>query len=270
MFRQLSMFVAVSLLMCAASGRAEERKSDFAATVQLLAGENYHYKIDFLFLTGLAVGQLRMTGTDRQGVYRAQLTGHTVGIVSWLIGERVQTYTSIMESNPDGSLRSLEHVARIEKRRWGPWQSWVRRFRYEYLQGKISEEKIHNGVSLAKIDHKIPKGQQPVDMLTAFYNLRAGVYGPLDRGAHLVIPTCSGGRFTKMDVNVQTVSEQQARKSFPADGLLVEIKLDPEIFDIGNGIMYVWFDNSGVPRRGTLQDLVGLGDARGYMDKESL
>jgi len=270
MFRQLTKFGAVLLLLCTSPGHADAQQRDYAAAINQIVGEDNRYAIDLFIFSGLAEGRLRFAGTDRQGVYRAELVGHTLGVVSWLIGERTQTYTSIMESDSDGSLRTIEHVSRIAKYRWGQWQYSQRRFRYDYMLGKVSEEKTYDGVTREKVEHDIPKGSRPVDMLTAFYNLRAGVYGTLERGAHMSIPTCSGGKFTEMEVDVQTPEKQYSQKFFPAYGLLLRIKLDPLIFDIGNGILYVWFDDSGVPRRGLLQDLAGLGDARGYMDKENL
>ena len=57
-------------------------------------------------------------------------------------------------------------------------------------------------------EHDIPEGQQPVDMLTAFYNLRAGIYGPLVRGAHLLIPTYSDDGFSEIEIDVLTLEQQ--------------------------------------------------------------
>jgi len=115
--------------------------------------------------------------------------------------------------------------------------------------------------------HDIPDGQHPVDVLTAFYNLRAGIYGPLQRGTKVLIPTYSGKGFIDFEVSVLTVEEQASQDYFPDHGLLVQVKVDPEIFETNSGSLYVWFDKLGVPGRGIIEDLIGLGDVRGYLNK---
>ncbi len=40
-------------------------------------------------------------------------------------------------------------------------------------------------------------------------------------------------------------------------------KIDPKIFETGSGILYVWFNNEGVPERGIVEDMIGLGDVMG-------
>jgi hypothetical protein len=45
-------------------------------------------------------------------------------------------------------------------------------------------------------------------------------------------------------------------------------KIDPEIFETGSGNLYFWFNNDGVPERGIVEDVIGLGDVQGYLAKE--
>lgn len=241
-----------------------------AKPIQSLIGENYLYFIDFLFFKKLAAGELRFSGTDQTNIYRAELVGRTLGIASWLTGERTQTYSSLMELTEDGSLRSIEHAAKVDRLKRGRWQSRGRSHLYDYEQGEVIDEKTEEGLFRSRKVHDIPEGQQPVDMLTAFCNLRMGVYGPLVRGAHFMIATYSSDGFTEIEVNVLTLEQQAKHKYFPAQGLLVQAKIDPKIFENGNGILYVWFNSAGVPERGIVEDMVGLGDIMGYLDKGGL
>lgn len=270
MTRPLLTTFLVAMLFCAVSGSVTAQPLDFSASVRALDGEDYLYSIDFLFFSKLAEGRLRFAETDRHGVYLAELSGRTLGFVSWLTGERTQTYTSIMELTPDGSLRSIEFVARIDKLRWGKRQVRLQRYRYDYASGKVFDDTILDGASLTTQVHEIPEGKQPVDMLTAFYNLRTGAYGTPARGAHLLIPTFSGGKFTEIEVDILSAADPLVREQFPANGLLVKVSLDPDIFDTKNGNLYVWFDDRGTPRRGILKDFAGFGDVRGYLNKEGL
>lgn len=263
----LSMILAMMLFLpVPGHGRAQE--TGFSKPAQQLLGEDYLYFIDFLFFKKLAEGELRFTETDQPNVYQAELIGRTLGVASWLAGNRTQAYMSLMELSPDGSFRSIEHVAKIVKHRWGKWQSRERRHRYDYAQGKIFEVKTKEGVLRSEKEHDIPEGLHPVDMLTAFYNLRVGVYGKLVRGESFLIPTYSSKGFVDIEVNVLT-SEQQARWAyFPPHGLLVLAKIDPEIFETGSGNLYFWLNDDGVPERGIVEDVIGLGDVRGYLAKE--
>ena len=107
-------------------------------------------------------------------------------------------------------------------------------------------------------------------MLTAFYNLRAGVYGPLARGAQFLIPTYSGKGFSNITVKVLTVVQQDKQDFFPSHGLLLSVTLDPEVFDTDSGNLYFWFDDTGVPERGIVEDIIGMGDVRGSLVEEDL
>ena len=239
-------------------------------SIHHLVGEDLRYALDFLVFHRIAQGELRLLATDRPDIFRAELVGRPLGVVSWMSGERIQTYSSTMELTADGSLRTIEHVAKITKRRRGTWQHRERRYRYDYGQGKIFDENVRDDEPPSLTDHDIPEGQRPVDILTAFYNLRIGVYGPLVRGARVLIPTYSRGEFTKIDVQVLSHEQQARQKYFPANGTLLQVRIDPEIFHTGSGNLYVWFDDAGIPGRGIVEDLIGMGDIRGYLDKEVL
>jgi len=251
-------------------GFARTDDSGVVKPLSQLTGEDYSYGIDFLFFTRLAEGELRLVETGEPNVLRAELIGRTLGIASWLAGDRTQSYHSLMRLLPDGSLESIEHVSQIRKKRWGKWKNSVKIRNFDYERRKIAEKKFKEGVLSSTKEHNIPEGLHPVDILTAFYNLRAGNYGPLQRGAKILIPTYSGKGFVDFEVRVLTVEEQASQDYFPDHGLLIQVNVDPEIFETNSGSLYVWFDKQGVPRRGIVEDLIGLGDVRGYLDKEGI
>jgi hypothetical protein len=90
----------------------------------------------------------------------------------------------------------------------------------------------------------------------------------LQRGTQILIPTYSGKGFIDFEVNVLTVEEQAVHDYFPDHGLLLQVNVDPEIFDTNSGSLYLWLDQLGIPGRGIIEDMIGLGDVRGYLDKE--
>jgi len=233
-------------------------------SVQALAGEELSYFMDFLVFEKLATGRLSLAATDRPNVYRVELVGRTLGIASWLTGNRVQTYTTLMELAPDGSLRTIEHTSRVQKKTFGKIKDRGKRFRYNYETRKVSMAKARDGVYRPGEDFVFPEGVQPVDMLAAFYNLRAGLYGPLAYGAEFKIPSLTRDGFSDIEVVILTVEEQAKHSHFPSDGMLLQITLDPEVFDTGGGSIYVWFNGFGTPERGIVEDVIGLGNVKGY------
>jgi len=271
MICRVALLAAFALMLCSFTPVCTKAQEiGVERGVAQMAGEHYLYSIDFLFFKRLAEGELRLSGTAQPDIYRAELIGRTLGVASWLSGDRTQTYTSLMQLTPDGSLRSIEHTARIVKHKWGKWQDRSRKHRYNYDQGIIFEEKTKEGVISTRKERKIPEGQHPVDMLTAFYNLRAGVYGPLVAGSRFLIPTYSGKGFADITVTVLTVEQQAKHEYFPAHGLLLFVELAPEIFDTDSGKLYFWFNDAGVPERGIVEDVIGLGDVRGSLVVEDL
>lgn len=239
-------------------------------SIDQLAGEDHLYAIDFLFFKELAAGEMRLSKTDRPNVYKAELVGRTLGVASWLAGDRRQAYTALMEQSPDGSLRSMQYVANVTRKRWGKQRDSSRSLEFDYVQGTVSDVKSKDGVSQPKAVHQIPQGQQPVDMLTAFYNLRTGVYGPLEHGARFSIPTYAKGAFPTIEVSVLTEDEQAKQDYFPAHGLLIRAIVDQEVFGSDSGTLYFWIDNRGLLERGIVEDIIGLGDIKGYLTEKSL
>lgn len=235
---------------------------------QQMAGEYHRYTLDFLVFKDLAEGHLQLTVDKKPGHYRAELVARTLGVASWLTGERTQRYISIMEEDASGRLRSISHESSIHKRKWGKWNDRQKRYRFDYLAGKVYQEKGENGQFRPGPVFEMPTEHSPVDILTGFYNLRAGVYGPLTPGAHMKISTFTTRGISDIEVEVMSGPERLARPFFPTAGTLLRIRVDPEVFDTGGADLYAWFDEKGRPARGIVENVIGLGDVYGRLNEE--
>ncbi len=235
--------VFVFLMFMPAQSLAESQL--VTKTVRDFVGEEHLYGIAFLFFDRLGEGELRFAESDQPGIFRAELVGRTLGIASWLSGNRTQTYTSTMQLMPDGSLNSIEYVSKVRKRKKGQWRRYSKVCQFDCATGKILEEKIVAGAVVSSEEHDVPAGKSPVDILTAFYNLRLGVYGAVERGKTIFIPTFSTKGFSEIEIQVLTVAEHLTKKYFPRHGMLIKAIVDPEVFETKNGSMYVWFDDKG-------------------------
>jgi len=232
-----------------------------------LAEEHYQYTLDFLVFKDLAEGRLQLTAESTPGRYRAELVAHTLGVASWLSGDRTQRYVSIMESYA-GSLRSISHESSIHKRKRGKWTDRQKRYRFDYGHAKVYQERGEDGHFKPGLVFELPADRTPVDILTGFYNLRSGVYGALTPGARLTIPTFTSKGIGEIKVEVLTSSQRLARPSFPVHGTLLRVMVDPEIFDTKGSDLYVWFDDTGRPARGVVENVIGLGDVYGHLREE--
>lgn len=232
-----------------------------------LVDEHYQYSLDFLVFKDLAEGRLQLTAEPTPGRYRAELVAHTLGVASWLSGDRTQRYVSIMEAQ-GGSLRSISHESSIHKRKRGKWTDRQKRYRFDYRHGKVYQERGEDGHFKPGLVYELPTDRTPVDILTGFYNLRSGVYGALTPGGRLTIPTFTSKGVGEITVEVLTSSQRLARPFFPAHGTLLRVIVDPEIFETRDADLYVWFDATGRPARGIVENVIGLGDVYGHLREE--
>jgi hypothetical protein len=232
-----------------------------------LAEEHYHYTLDFLLFKDLAEAQLQVTAEPTPGRYRAELVAHTLGVASWLSGDRTQRYVSIMEVQ-GGGLRSISHESSIHKRKHGKWTDRQKRYRFDYQHGKVYQERGEDGHFKPGLVFELPADRTPVDILTGFYNLRRGIYGALTPGARLTIPTFTSRGIAEIVVEVLTGPQRLARSFFPATGILLRVMVDPEVFDTKGADLYVWFDDTGRPARGIVENVIGMGDVYGHLREE--
>lgn len=236
-------------------------------SIDNLVGEHHSYRVDFLIFTRVAVVDLSLETTDVENVYRAVMMGRTQGLAALLTRERTQSYVSLMQWMPDGRLRSLEHESRIIKRKGKAWKDRGKRYRFDYAQRKIFQEKARDGEYRPGQVYDMAPGCEPVDSLTALYNLRLGAYGPLEAGAHFEVTTVARGGLSDIIIDVMTPQEQARHKFFPPGGVLVRVQLDQDVFETEGGYVYVWFNRKLEPDMGILEDLIGAGDVRGTMEE---
>jgi hypothetical protein len=230
-----------------------------------LVGELLVYDIAFLWFDRLAEGRLSFVAANQPGTYRAVLEARTLGVAAWLTGNRVQRYVSLMDTDQDGRLRSLSFEVRIIKGQADTQSNTSRLYTFDHDRRQVRFQQAKND-RFYKEELLPMSGQEPPnDILTAFYNLRAGVFGPLNPGSRHAIPTFS--RSGQQEIRIEMLTEELRPNGafFPRHGLLGRTVLDDEILDTRGGTVYVWFDDLGRPQRGLVEKVIGIGSVRGKL-----
>lgn len=229
-----------------------------------LTGESLVYDIAFLWFDRLAEGRFTFAAGERPGTYRAELEAKTLGIAGWLTGDRLQRYASIMEEGPNGRLRSLYHESFILKGKEKEQRQSEKRYIFDYQNGEVCYERMRGGKLTNRDFLPLGKAAAPQDVLTAFISFRVGQAGALLPGGLYRIPTFS--HKGDSEIVVATVTDAERSKyPFPLHGLLAKVSLDQEVFDTGDGYIYIWFDEKGRPAAGIVENVIGLGNVRGKL-----
>ncbi|MGE4545579.1 MAG: DUF3108 domain-containing protein [Pedobacter sp.] len=239
------------------SGVANAREA-----LDALCGETLLYDIAFLWFDQLAVGEFALVKTDEPDRYRAVLEAKTLGVAAWLTSNRLQRYVSYLRLDNDGSLRPESHDADMYKTKGKTVTSRLKNWSYDYSRRIIIEKVTRNGRDRPVKNYAMGEGPAPYDILGAFYNFRAGLFGPLRDGASYKIPTFARGRSTDIGISVLPEKKRPKNTALPDGGLVVKVVLDPEVFDTGDGTLYIWFDKDLQPAKVIVKDVVGLGDVR--------
>ena len=234
-------------------------------SLEELVGEAYDYDIAFLWFDRFAEGRLMLLPGEREGTYRAILHARTLGVAAFVTRHRTQTYEALMEQMPDGMLRSLAYESRLNKGTGDDRQERTKRYEFDYAADLVRHIRLKQGQPHKDESFPMPEGDFLNDILTAFFNFRIGNFGPVEPGRHFEIPTYTRKGPSSIIVDVLRETQRPHAGFFPAGGLLCRVRIDKEIFDTGEGELYVWLDEFARPRRGIVENVIGLGDVRGTL-----
>jgi hypothetical protein len=227
------------------------------------AGEELDYRIGFWILDDVAVGKLRLV-RDRSGGYVATLTAHTTGVLGWFLRYRKDTYRAwLQEVNGGGRFRTMTFEKNVDiggkvrrgitvldyENRLMTWKKWKR--------GKLRDSG----------ELKMEPGIFYDGPLTAFYNFRFGVYGPIEEGREYWIKTFPKSSNKEVDIYLRLATKSEFKRRFsekaPFDAYLADVKIDKELFGSKSGDIEILFSDEMVPIEGVAKDIILFGDVRG-------
>ncbi len=260
LFPLVCLLLALPLLVAVAPAAPGSETSP-AATKD----ENLSYDISFLLFNRLAEGRLSISNGENPGTYLAVLEARTLGAAAWLTRDRVHLYRSAMVKDPAGGFRSLYHESLVLRGKGKSRKERAKKYLFDHEQRQIRYQRAKENGEIYH-DEILPMGSDcPNDILTAMYNFRVGALGPIVPGARYVIPTFSHRGTGDITIEVLGGEKRPHDSFFPDGGILCKVQVDQEVFDTGEGVLYVWFDAQGRPAMGLVENVVGMGHVRGVL-----
>jgi len=228
-----------------------------------MLNEDLAYDVSFLWFDGLATARIRLESGAVAGTYVASLEARTRGLTAFLTRHRRNRYETTMEL-VDGRLRPLRHQM-VDSRGTGD-DARHRRTIYEFDYGRREIRFRKTKTGFPDEDELRPMPDDGVyDVLSALYNLRAGMLGPLAPGSEYTLSTVASDGSRTIDIRVLDATERGAYTKFPGGGQVARVAVGGEVFGTEDGSVFVWFDARMQPGRTVVEKVLGLGDVTGTL-----
>lgn len=230
--------------------------------------EKVQYDISFLWFSKAAVGTLEFV-KEGDG-YRATLQAETKGFVGFFTSYRKHTYISYLSYLPElGKFRAyrFERYVTIKNRE----EKTITNL--DYRTRTISWKDYKSGALMEEKSDPMPGSVDCEDVLSALYNFRMGVFGPIVRDRSLQIKTIPEKGASTIDVKIASLEEAYRSKGMFGEGFNenmfhIKLKVPKEIFGSKRGDVDIWVDDQIIPVQGIVKDYIGFGDIRGTLMRD--
>jgi hypothetical protein len=203
--------------------------------------EDLQFRVEYLLWKDVARAQLTLRSLG-PGHYRAEISGEPLGLLKILTGDRRDSYQTEMITR-QGKLAPL--VYREESRKKG--RRHLKEYRFNYDTGRLELWEFKQGRGLVKKWQG--KLQGPVyDPLTAFYNCRLGLMGPIREGQTFKVKGIPFPRPEEIEVRIGPETDA---------GRQVMISIHNKAFDQDRGVVFAYLDGGGAPQRAWTDTKVG-------------
>lgn len=236
-----------------------------SSSLQKLSGIDRHYSLSFLWFDRLAVGQLTFTRDPLLPTrYRALLEAKTLGVASWLTGERSQHYETLMEMTGQGRLQPLEYRSIIKRKKGSRVVEQTKLYTFDAAKRTLMVTRGKDGKFGPNEPFKIAGNEYPVDFLTAGFNFISGADGPLRPGVRKEIVTFTSDSMRKIIIEVLRDDQWPETAFFTkGSGMLIKVILPTEILDTSGGAVYALLDEKFLPKRVIVENVLGMGEVKG-------
>jgi hypothetical protein len=242
--------------------------------------EEFTYEVHFLSLINAGTSRIQIQKKSGNR-YEARMVAETKGIVGFFTRYRKNSYTSEMEYIPE--------QRRLITRRFTKIVTWGDEIRKSVSENDY-RSRIHrwvvteNGKFKSKGSEKIPEGVIYEDMISAFFNLRYGAFGPIKPGRRITVISQPFSQASMVESKKDSeeylrefeiriadkITERKYRQRLGRKhekGALVLINAPNDFFGQNKGDVIIWFDNKMIPVGTTVEDVFLFGDVTGTLVK---
>ncbi len=229
-------------------------------------GELFKFNIGFWLFKKMGTATLQC----EKGLNNLTVTidATTIGLIGKML-HRHNTYkTTMFFDNDTNRLRPLETY---EKKIKGDKER-IKITKYDYVNNVRKFKIWKNGIIRRENEIKIENNVSD-DGISAFYNLRNGMYGEVKEGASFHICTTYRNRSTDSSVFVRRPSKSDKLSKWAQDNLNIhfaaDITMDPEVFDSEEGKLVILFTEDLIPVGFIARDVIGFGDLYGVLESNT-
>ncbi len=203
--------------------------------------EDLHFRVEYLVWKDVARAQLTLKSLGA-GRYQAEISGEPQGLLKALTGQRRDTYQTEMVCR-EGKLLPL--VYREESRKKG--KRSLKEYRFNYGEGRLELWQWKEGHGLIYKWHTALNG--PVyDPLSAFYNCRLGLLGPIKEGQTFKVTGIPYPKPEEIEVRIGPETES---------GRKIMIAINNQAFADNRGVVFAYLDRDRVPKQAWTSARVG-------------
>ncbi len=205
--------------------------------------EDLHFRVEYLLWKDVARAQLTLKSLGA-GRYQAEISGEPVGLLKVLAGkDRRDSYQTEMIWS-QGRLVPL--VYREESRKKG--QRHLKEYRFDYDRGRLELWQLKEGKGGMVRKWETPLKEPISDPLSAFYNCRLGLLGPVKEGQTFKVTGIPYPKPEEIEVRIGPETEA---------GRKVMIAINNQAFEDNRGVVFAYLDEDRVPKQAWTSARVG-------------
>ncbi len=236
--------------------------------VEPVVEEDLVYDISFLIFRNAAVGSLKIRYLPERDLYEGVVAAQTKGIIGFLSFYRRDTYRSLMRLAPDGRLIPVEFHKKVRMGGSETASTTVLDYQAGVIRWRSTKVNDYETEVEAK-SHPIPAGAVYEDFISAFLNLRRGVYGPIRPGKEIRVPSLPTEKwFKEREKKTQYFTIKVGERRVDKDGvsrMVITLNVPKELFGQKVGKIQFHIGDDKVPSRITAKKVILFGDMKGKL-----
>jgi hypothetical protein len=259
------LFIAMPMPSWAKDNGETTVKSEARGIGDTFEGEELTYDMGFWIFRKIAIGRFTIT-REEDGTYKAVLSARTRGR---FFRSTKSTFTAYIKESADKKRFITSRFEKHSEKR-GTVKKILKEIDHE--NGILKITKWKNGKFRSAQEIEIPEGAIYDDPLAAFYNLRFGVYGALEKdGKYLITTFPEKGKEVKIKAHTanKKALKKGIRKRKNNATLLINARLDKELFDSSSGEVELFFDEKIIPVDVVAKDVLLFGDIYAKLRRDS-